>query len=85
MTHAVSVLVSDLLLWARLIDDEIDLDGVSAALRAAAACPTGDLDDVVGRVRAAGVATGCGCHGRFRCSYHEGWGDALDRIEEELV
>lgn len=37
------------------------------------------------RIRAEGVGSVCGCQGRFRCSYHEGWHDALDRIEEELA
>jgi hypothetical protein len=80
----VTVPVEDLLRWADDIDDEIGLDQVAAELRIHASCPTGDLDDIVRRVRAAGVASGCGCQGRFRCSYHEGWQDALDALEDEL-
>lgn len=54
MTYTTVVPVPDLLRWARLIDDEEGLDEASAELRALAACPTGDIADIVARVRAEG-------------------------------
>ena len=84
MRYAVAVPVEQLLAWASCIRDEVGLDRIEEQMRALAACPTGDLDDIVHRVRAAGVASGCGCQGRFHCSYHEGWQDALDQLEDEL-
>jgi hypothetical protein len=80
-THVAIVPVADLISWACKIDDEIDLDGVSAALRGAANDPDADLVAAVQRARAEGACT----TGRppLRCSYHEGWHDALDFVEDE--
>jgi hypothetical protein len=84
--YAVPVLVPTLLQWAAMIEDEIDLDTVAAEIRHLAWDTTMRLDNLVTRVRNAGIAagTGCGCHFRSRCSYHEGWYDAVNMIEEEL-
>ena len=83
-THAAIVPVADLLAWARQVDDEIDLDGVSAALRALANDPDADLVAAMQRARAAGATGEPGCSPRHRCSYHEGWDDALDCVEDEI-
>ena len=84
--YAVPVLIPTLLQWGAMIEDEIDLDVVAAEIRALAWNTTLRLDNLVTRVHNAGIAagTGCGCHFRSRCSYHEGWYDALGMIEEEL-
>ncbi len=43
---------------------------------------TDALNAALRRTRAAGE--GCSnCVGRHLCSYHEGWHDALDRLEDE--
>ena len=84
MRYAVAVPVAQLLAWASCVRDEVGLDRIEEQMRALAACPTGDLTVTVDRVRSVGVGIGCGCAGRFRCSYHEGWTDALDQLEDEL-
>jgi hypothetical protein len=74
---------AELLVLAQRIDDELDLDGTSAALRAMARDPDGDLTDALRRVRS--QSQGCPhCSGRYRCPYHEGWDDALDALEDAL-
>ena len=81
MRHLAAVAVPDLIRWAAQIDDEIGLDDVAATLRAAAGDPAADVVAIVHRVR--GGAAACdGCVGRRRCSYHEGWNDVLDLLEE---
>ena len=84
MRYAVPVPVAQLLAWASCVRDEVGLDRIEEQMRAIAGCPTGDLTDIVERVRAEGVGKVCGCKGRFHCSYHEGWSDALDRLKDEL-
>ena len=84
--YAVPVPIPTLLQWGAMIEDEIDLDTVAAEIRHLAWNTTMRLDNLVTRVHNAGIASGtaCGCHFRSRCSYHEGWYDALGMIEEEL-
>lgn len=81
MRHLAAVAVPDLIRWAAQIDDEIGLDEVAAMLRAVGSDPDSDVAEITHRVRDSAVACD-GCVGRRRCSYHEGWNDALDLIEE---
>jgi hypothetical protein len=83
VSHLATVPVADLLRWAAQIDDEIGLDDVAGSLRAAANDPDADLLEALRHVRGAGE--GCThCHNRHKCTYHEGWHDALDLLEDEL-
>jgi hypothetical protein len=81
VTHLAAVPVPDLLRWASQVHDEVGLDDVADGLRAAAEDPDLDVFETLHRVRAAGSAH---CGPRNRCSYHEGWHDALDLLEDEL-
>jgi hypothetical protein len=81
MRHLAAVAVPDLIRWAAQIDDEIGLDEVAAMLRAAGSDPGADVVAIIHRVRDS-AATCDGCAGRRRCSYHEGWNDVLDLLEE---
>lgn len=83
LTDRVAVERNELLRLAQCVDDELDLDGVSAALRGIARDPSADIAGAVRRVRL--HSQGCPhCTGRHRCPYHEGWDDALDAFEGEL-
>ena len=81
--YVVAVPVALLCSWAFCVHENIGLDDVEEQMRALAACPTGDLADIVARIRNAGVGAGC-CEGRHLCSYHEGWHDALNALADEL-
>ena len=83
LTDRVAVDAAELLRLAQCVDDEIDLDGVSAALRGMARDPDADIAEAVRRARS--HSQGCPhCSGRHHCMYHEGWHDALDAVEGEL-
>lgn len=83
LTDRVAVDAAELLRLAQCVDDELDLDGVSAALRGIARDPDADIAEAVRRVRL--QSQGCPhCTGRHRCPYHEGWSDALDLLEGDL-
>jgi hypothetical protein len=89
LNNRVAVDAGELLRLAQCVDDEIDLDGVAAALRGIAQDPDADITEALERTRRAGQGevTGGGencCSGRYLCAYHEGWSDALDLLEDEL-
>lgn len=83
---------TELLRLAQCVDDEADLAGVAAALREMARSiemfpmdrsHVDALNAALRHTRQAGEGEPC-CHGRHLCSYHEGWLDALDRLEDQL-